>query len=150
MHARAADIMSRTVYTVRPSDSLTRVIALLCRHRISGVPVVERQRRLVGLVSERDVLEAMYPDHPELRQGRTRLPLTSRVRRLGQIPVREVMVRDVVVAAPDTDILRLASLMAVNKIRRVPILDDGRLVGIVSQGDVYQAIFERKGSAGSR
>ena len=53
------------------------------------------------------------------------------------------MVRELITAAPETDLLRLASLMAVKKIRRIPIVEGGRLLGIVSQGDVHRAIFER-------
>ncbi len=138
----AAAIMTTTVHTVRPTDSLAKVVALLCRHRISGVPVVGETGYLVGLISERDVLEAMHPDRPELRQHR------RRPRRAGgaieSIRASEIMVRDVVTAAPGVDVLRLASLMAVKRIRRIPIVQDGRLVGIVSQGDVYRAIFTHR------
>jgi CBS domain-containing protein len=121
------------------------VVGLLCKNRISGVPVVDGKGRLVGLISERDVLEAMYPDRPELRQRRAGTPGARADREIASIASSEIMVGEVITAAPDTDILRLASLMAVNKIRRIPIVEEGRLVGIVSQGDVYRAIFERGG-----
>lgn len=139
----ASEIMTSPVRTVRPADPVRKVIVLLCRHRISGVPVVDGKGRLVGLISERDILEAMYPDHPELRQHRPPLRLHEGVREIGSIPARQIMVQDVVTAPPDADILRLASVMAVRKIRRIPIVEGQRLVGIVSQGDVYRAIFER-------
>jgi CBS domain-containing protein len=141
----ASDIMTSTIHSVRPSDPVRKVVGLLCKHRISGVPVVDGKGRLAGLISERDVLEAMYPDRPELRQRRAGTPAGRGEREVGSIASSEIMVREVITAAPDTDILRLASLMAVNKIRRIPIIDEGRLIGIVSQGDVYRAIFERGG-----
>jgi CBS domain-containing protein len=150
MNVCAAEIMTSPVHTVRPADPLRKVVALLCHHRISGVPVVDSRRRLLGLISERDVLEAMYPDRPELRQGRPDPRVPGRMREIGAIRAREIMVRDVVTATADTDVLRLASLMAVNKIRRIPIVESGRLLGIVSQGDVYRAIFERRGPARDR
>jgi len=142
----ASEIMTSTIHSVRPSDPLRKVVGLLCRHRISGVPVVDGKGRLVGLISERDILEAMYPDRPELRQRRAGTPGGRGEREIGSIASSEIMVGEVITAAPDTDILRLASLMAVNKIRRIPIVEEGRLIGIVSQGDVYRAIFERGGS----
>jgi CBS domain-containing protein len=141
----ASEIMTSTIHSVRPSDPLRKVVGLLCKNRISGVPVVDGKGRLVGLISERDVLEAMYPDRPELRQRRAGTPGAPGDREIASIASSEIMVGEVITAAPDTDILRLASLMAVNKIRRIPIVEDGRLVGIVSQGDVYRAIFERGG-----
>ena len=141
----ASEIMTSTIHSVRPADPVRKVVGLLCRHRISGVPVVDAKGRLAGLISERDVLEAMYPDRPELRQRRAGTPGGRGEREVGSIASSEIMVREVITAAPDTDILRLASLMAVNKIRRIPIVEEGRLVGIVSQGDVYRAIFERGG-----
>jgi CBS domain-containing protein len=141
----ASEIMTSTIHSVRPSDPLRKVVGLLCKNRISGVPVVDGKGRLVGLISERDVLEAMYPDRPELRQRRAGAPGPPGEREIASIASSEIMVGEVITAAPDTDILRLASLMAVNKIRRIPIVEDGRLVGIVSQGDVYRAIFERGG-----
>ena len=143
-HATAADIMTTQVHTVRLADPVPKVLALLCRHRISGVPVVDGKGRLAGVISERDILEAMYPDQPELRLRRPRLRLGKGVREISAIRAREIMVRDVVTAPPDADVLRLASLMAIKKIRRIPIVKEGRLVGIVSQGDVYRAIFEQQ------
>jgi CBS domain-containing protein len=141
----ASEIMTSTIHSVRPSDPLRKVVGLLCKNRISGVPVVDGKGRLVGLISERDVLEAMYPDRPELRQRRGGTPGAPGEREIASIASSEIMVGEVITAAPDTDILRLASLMAVNKIRRIPIVEEGCLVGIVSQGDVYRAIFERGG-----
>jgi CBS domain-containing protein len=143
----ASEIMTSTIHSVRPSDPVRKVVGLLCKHRISGVPVVDGKGRLAGLISERDVLEAMYPDRPELRQRRAGTPGGRGEREIGSIASSEIMVREVITAAPDTDILRLASMMAVNKIRRIPIVEEGRLIGIVSQGDVYRAIFERGGGA---
>jgi CBS domain-containing protein len=141
----ASEIMTSTIHSVRPGDPVRKVVGLLCKHRISGVPVVDGKGRLAGLISERDVLQAMYPDRPELRQRRAGKPGGRGEREIGSIASSEIMVSEVITAAPDTDILRLASLMAVNKIRRIPIVEEGRLVGIVSQGDVYRAIFERGG-----
>ncbi|MGH7378395.1 MAG: CBS domain-containing protein [Candidatus Methylomirabilales bacterium] len=108
------------------------------------MPVVDRRGRLVGLVSERDVLEAMYPNRPELRsEKRGKRRVHRQIRDIRRLPVRDVMIREVVTAPPDADPLRLASLLAIRRIRRIPIVEDGKLVGIVSQGDVYQAIFQK-------
>lgn len=141
----AKDIMSSPVYTVRPADPLGKVIDVICRHRVSGVPVVEGKERLVGLISERDIIHAMYP-------GNIRIPGKSTGRRaprgwrnVGDLLARDIMLTQVITAHPDTEFLRLASIMALQKIRRIPIVQGEKLVGIVSHGDVHRAIFGMRG-----
>ena len=140
----ARDIMTSPVYTVQPTDRVKRVIALLCTHRISGVPVVDRKGHLVGLISERDLLEAMYPKRRDLRQDRVSASSQGapRVSLFEDLLVKDIMARHVITASPDADPLRLASTMALRNIRRIPIVEGKKLLGIVSQGDVYRAIFQ--------
>ncbi len=140
----ARDIMTSPVYTVRPTDRVKRAVALLCTHRISGVPVVDTKGHLVGLISERDILEAMYPRRRELRQDRGRAPsdATGRGTNFERLLARDIMMHQVITAPPEADVLRLASMMALRQIRRIPIVQGRRLLGIVSQGDVYRAIFQ--------
>ena len=143
----AKDIMTTPVHTVQPADSLERVIDLICRHRISGVPVVEGKGRLVGLISERDIISAMYPGDDSV-SGK---PSGSRVERglknISTFLSRDIMITEVIIANPETDFLRLASIMALEKIRRIPIVEGDRLVGIVSHGDVGRALFGKQGKS---
>ncbi len=139
---KAQDVMSVRVHTVRPEDPVSKAVALICRHRISGVPVVDKGGDLIGLISERDVLQAMYPDMPALKARRGASRSSGRLRELKRLRAADIMVRDVVTALPEADLLLLASLMATRKIRRIPIVKGRRLVGIVSQGDVYRGIFQ--------
>ncbi|MGH7429864.1 MAG: CBS domain-containing protein [Candidatus Methylomirabilaceae bacterium] len=140
----ARDIMTSPVYTIRPTDRVKRAIALLCTHRISGVPVVDGKGHLVGLISERDILEAMYPRHRELQRGRGRASssATGRETKFERLLAKDIMMQQVITAPPEADVLRLASIMALRKIRRIPIVQGQKLLGIVSQGDVYRAIFQ--------
>lgn len=137
----AKDIMTSTVYTVRPVDPLKKVVEVICRHSVSGVPVVQGKGRLVGLISERDILHAMYPGNagslgkPNGRQAGRGLIDVS------ELLAKDIMVTQVITAHPDTEFLRLASIMALQKIRRIPIVDGETLVGIVSHRDVSRAIF---------
>ncbi len=121
---------------------MSKAVALICRHRISGVPVVDKPGDLVGLISERDILQAMYPDKPELKRRRGASGKGGRLRELELLRAADIMVRQVITAPPEADLLLLASLMATRKIRRIPIVRGRRLVGIVSQGDVYRGIFQ--------
>ncbi len=138
----AGDIMTSPVYTVGPDDPVARIIALLCTHRISGVPVVDSDRQLMGLVSERDILNALHPKAAGLHGKKPRRRLAHGLRDISELRARDIMSRHVTTATPETEPLWLASMMALRKIRRIPIVAGKKLVGIVSHGDVYRAIFE--------
>lgn len=146
---RVSDIMIHAVHTVGPEATLKEVALLICRHHVSGVPVVaERDAgRLAGIVSERDVLKALYPTYDELiddpARSRDFVNMESRYQDVAQQPMAAMMTRHVLTADPDMPALQAASLMLVNKVRRLPVVESGCLVGIVSLGDVHQAIFER-------
>ena len=143
----AKDIMTSRVCTVRPGDPLWKVIDGICRYRVGGIPVVDGKGDLVGLISERDILHAMYP-------GKVRIPgksagrhTTRGLRNIGELLARDIMVSQVITASQDTELLRLASIMALRKIRRIPIVVGEELVGIVTHGDVHRAIFGMRGRA---
>ena len=144
---RVSDIMTPAVHTVGPEATLKEVALLICRYHVSGVPVVGAAGGLMGIISERDVLKAIYPTYDELIndpvRGRDFVDMESRYQDVARQPVGEIMTRRVLTAAPDMPVLQAASLMLVNKVRRLPVVESGRLAGIVSLGDVHQAIFER-------
>jgi CBS domain-containing protein len=143
----AQDIMIRKVHTVHPSDPVQKVIDAICRHKVSGVPVVDGKGQLVGLISERDILHAMYPGaRPSGGKSSGRKKEAS-LRNVDELLARDVMIVNVITGTPATEALRLASVMALRKIRRIPIVDGKKLVGIVSRGDIYRAVF---GAGGGR
>jgi len=143
----AKDIMTAKVHTVRPADPLWKVIDLICRHRVSGIPVLDARGHLVGLISERDILHAMYPVAADSVGPAPGKASAARLRNINELVARDIMVVKVITAAPETEALRLASIMALRKIRRIPIVVGKKLVGIVSHGDVYRAIFGMRGKA---
>ncbi len=144
----AKDIMTRTVHTAHPTDPLRKVIGTICRYRVSGVPVVDRKGHLVGLISERDILYAMYPGTERSSGKPSGRKAVKAPGSIDELTARDVMVVKVVTGRPDSDVLRLASVMALRKIRRIPIVEGRKLVGIVSYGDVCRAIFGGKGGRG--
>lgn len=144
----ARDIMTRNVHTARPTDPLRKVIDTICRHKVGGVPVVDGKGQLVGLISERDVLYSMHARTGKSSGKPSGRRDTKRLGNIDELLARDIMVVKVITGTPDTDALRLASVMALRKIRRIPIVEGRKLVGIVSHGDVYRAIFGAKGGHG--
>jgi CBS domain-containing protein len=143
----AKDIMTSRVHTVRPADPMWKVVDLICRHRVSGIPVLDGKGQLVGLISERDILHAMYPGPAGATGKPSGKGAAARLRNIDELRARDIMVVKVITATPETEALRLASIMALRKIRRIPIVSGRNLVGIVSHGDVYRAIFGMRGKA---
>lgn len=148
---KASDIMVTDVITVTPESDVPQVAALLLTNHISAAPVVDAEGRLVGMISEGDLLHRSESGTAHQRPWWLQM-LMSRELLAGEF-VREhsrragdLMTRDVVWAAPDTPVADVATLLERHRIKRVPIVADGRLVGIVSRANLIQALatFRRK------
>lgn len=117
----AADLMSAPVKSVEDSATVADVHRLLLRYGHTGMPVVDGNGTLVGIVSRRDIEKAMRHD-------------------LGHAPVRGYMTRNVITAAPDMSIDEVTRILVQNDIGRVPVLDRGKLAGIITRTDVLRRI----------
>jgi CBS domain-containing protein len=117
---KARDIMTTTVITVGPDLLLSDVIKLLLRWHISGAPVVDEAGRLVGIISEYDIMKFAFAGNVRERR------------------VSEAMTRDITAFGPDTPVPELVECCATQRIRRAPIVEDGRVIGIVSRRDILR------------
>ena len=142
---QVSDIMSRSVRSVTPDTKVVEVASLMCLYRFHGLPVVEEGNRLVGLIAEKDVLHSLLPTIESLiEEGMANVDLDKEMGKYKEMlarPVGELMTPNPVSVNPDIHILRAASIMARNRFRRIPVTEDGVLVGMVSLGDVHKAIF---------
>jgi len=142
----AADVMTRDVIQVAPDASVQAVARLLFERRISGAPVVDAAGRLVGVVSEGDLMrhaEAVGEIGPRswwLRLfGERESVIEDYVKTHGR-NAADVMTRDPVTVAPDAPLATVARLLEKRRIKRVPVVEDGRLVGIVSRSNLLQGL----------
>jgi CBS domain-containing protein len=135
---KVAEIMSRAVVTVAPDDGVKAAARLLVDRGISALPVVDAKGRLVGIVSEADLLP--MEQRPDPRSQATPLAPTA-----GTAPktVAEVMTRDVVVVTADSEVSQAARIMLDLGIKRVPVMRGRRVVGIVSRRDLVRVIARR-------
>jgi CBS domain-containing protein len=139
------EIMTTNVRTAHPDTLIREVAVTMCFNKISGMPVVDANNKVIGIISEKDILNAMYPDVKEIMEnGLVSLESLEReYRDVVNNRVQTVMKGHVVTAKPDDPILRAVSVMCARRIRRIPVADnDGKLVGIVSMGDAHKAIFQ--------
>ena len=111
-----------TVFTVSPSATIREAMALLIRHGVSSLIVLGQDEEVVGIITERDIFRLTF-EH----EGRVM-----------EIPVKSVMSRDLIIALPYDSLDYLKSLITENRIRHLPVIDQGKLAGIVSIGDLVR------------
>ncbi len=148
----AADVMTAAVVTVRPDTPVTEIVHLLLRHGISGVPVVDEHRAVLGVVSEGDLLRRAELG-TEKQHGAWRTFFTGTARLAGEYVrshgklARDVMTQDVVCVGPAAPLDMIADLMEERHIKRVPVVAERALVGIVSRSNLLRALASRAADA---
>jgi CBS domain-containing protein len=140
------EIMSSSVKTVSPDTKLLEVASLMCLYRYSGLPVVDDDGMLIGIIAEKDLLHKLFPSLEDLMEGFARIDLDEMMGQYKNVlgmKVSDVMTRGVQTVPPDMHILRAATVMVRHRFRRIPVAQDGRVVGMLSLGDVHKAIFHK-------
>jgi CBS domain-containing protein len=151
------DVMTTEVITVDPDTSVQALARLLSERGISGAPVVDSENRLVGIVSEGDLLhrvETGTERRPERLTGRRRswwLDTIASDQHLARDyvkshgrTVKDVMTPDVISVTDTTELAEIAMLLETKRIKRVPVMRDGKLVGIVSRANLVRALAAAK------
>jgi CBS domain-containing protein len=143
----AADVMTQPVISVTPETTIAEAAGLMLQHRISGLPVVDADGTVVGVVTEGDLLhrvetgtERRHRHWLEFLIAPGRLAgeyANANARRVG-----EVMSAEVVAVAPNESLAEVVRLMERRHIKRVPVIEAGRLVGIVSRANLVQALVQ--------
>ena len=146
----AAAIMTRDVVTVGPDDTVARVAEVLTGHGISAVPVVEPDGSLIGMISEGDLMRP-FGRESELRrdwwlnliaEGTDLAEEFLDYIRVDRHRVRDLMSQNVVTATETASLPEIADLLSRHRIKRVPVLRAGKLVGIVSRADIVRALAQ--------
>jgi CBS domain-containing protein len=141
---KASDVMVTDVISVTPDMTTREVARILLERHISGVPVLDEGSRLVGVVSEGDLMRRAETGTERQRSWWLELFASDRTRaeefvRAHAVKVADVMTTEVVTATEDTPLSTIATLLERYRIKRVPILRDGKIVGIVSRANLLQA-----------
>ncbi len=131
---KISKIMKTELVTTGSTTSLHDALGLMRDHQIRHLPVVDDESQLIGIVSDRDLREAMvrFEDAPRSEDGRPWTPT--------EVPVEEVMTREPTVVTKSEDIARVARMMQSGGYGCIPIVDHGRLVGLVTTTDMLRAL----------
>jgi CBS domain-containing protein len=149
---KVRDIMQAEVVTVGPQTTVRDLAQILAKHKISGVPVVSSEGALLGMVSEADVIlqdaDFHFPYYIQFLESVIYLQSVAkfeeRFRKAFGTKVDEVMSKDIIEISPEASVHDAATMMADNEVNRLPVVEDNRLVGIVTRGDIVRAIAQKK------
>ena len=125
----ARDIMTENVVTISPQASIQEAIETLLNQEFSGLPVADKDGKLVGIVTEFALLGLVY-DH-----------------RIRADVVAKHMTTELLTVDVNDPVSKVADLCLVHRVRRVPVMDQGRLVGLIARRDVLRALYEAKAPA---
>lgn len=144
---KAKDIMTKDVIIVKPSTTIEDLAQTLIKRQISGTPVVDEDGNLIGIVTENDLIGKNKRLHIPtiLRLFDAFIPLgTSRleeeIKKMAASTVGEICTRDLVTVNEDTPMEDIATIMTEKKIHLLPVLQEGRLVGIIGKKDLIKGI----------
>ncbi len=153
----ARDVMTKAVVSVGPDTPTRRVAKLLLENRISAVPVVDAGGAPIGMVSEGDLIGRTANDREARRDWW--LEMLAEGTDLAQEfldhvnaadrPVREVMAAPVITVEEDMPVQVIAELLEEHRIKRVPVVREGRIVGIVSRADLVRALAQTRKTSGA-
>jgi CBS-domain-containing membrane protein len=148
---KAKDIMTRDVITVSPDMEIVNATEVLLKNHINGVPVLDNNDLLVGILCQSDLISQQknipVPSLFTFLDGV--IPLTSTkkfekiIQKIAAITVADAMTKNPVSVQPDTDIGVIAELMVDKNFHSLPVVEDGKLVGIIGKEDVLQTLIKR-------
>ena len=147
------NVMTKDVLTVRPDEKVDKVARLLVDNRISGVPVVDDQHRVVGIITEKDLMikatELKVPFYLTLFDSiiflENPIRFNNDLKKYTATYVKEAMTSKVITVPEDWPLNEVVTLMQKKQINRVPVVRHGKLIGIVTRNDILKAIVERDG-----
>lgn len=145
---RAREIMSSDVVTVKRDTTIEEIAHLLSEKNISGVPVVDEDNHIIGMVTEKDLLykdvEPRFPAVVELLGGIVFLKgvkhYNEELKKLVATKAEDIMTKNVITVSGDHQVEKVAEIMVDRDINRIPVAENGKLIGIISRSDIVKYI----------
>ena len=142
---RVGDVMDRDLTALSEHVGLATAIEVISRHRLTGVPVLDDDGRVVGFISEKDIVKAALPGYFEYIQDPSFIPdfgqFQSRLKKIRNEPVSRYMHRDVISFTEDDSDFFVAMTLIRHNLKRAPVVREGLLVGVVNRTDLLERIM---------
>ncbi len=148
---QAKDIMTTDVITVAPEATVEEVAKIITDRGVSGVPVVDSNGKLVGIVTEGDIIarskKLHIPTHFQLLGGVIYLEGTKKLekdlQKMVAFQVKDLMTAKVFTVSPEAPVEEIATIMTEERVNRIPVVEHGKLVGIISRADIVRTLIRK-------
>lgn len=158
MQRKIKTLMTKDVITVNKDDRLKDVVNILVEKNIGGMPVIDKNKKIVGMISEKDILRSLKTESRTLSMvfpsshalGMTfeesvdYRELKVAMKEVQNTKIEKVMTKDVISVSENITLAEVANIMMENNINRVPVAKNGKLVGIVTRGDIINGLSKMK------
>jgi len=143
---KVKEIMTRAVLSVSPDDNAREALDILLKRKISGLPVLDREGKIAGMFTEKEVLSYILPSYlgkvGSFIYEENPKSISKKIADLSNLKVNDVMRREVAKISEEVNISEVARVMLVHKLRRIVVVDSSdKVIGIVSRGDVVKSLF---------
>lgn len=142
---KVSEVMTHGVLTCKPTDTLHNAVQKMVMRRCGSLPVTDENGKLVGIVTIRDSMLPLYPNFGEYvhdaQHSRDFEEMEENYKKVMCMKVKDVMTPDPMTVTSDDPVLKAASYMGLRNLRRIPVVDDGKLMGMVSIGDINRGLF---------
>ncbi len=150
--------MTKKVITAKPGDLIKDIVHRLAEYEISGLPVVDTSNKVIGMISEKDILKALKTESRTLSMvfpsshalGMTfeesvdYRELKEAMKEMQNSPIEKIMNKNVITVKVNTTIAEVASIMIQNNVNRLPVVKDNKLIGIITRGDIILGLSKSK------
>ena len=134
------ELMNPNVITVRPKTPLREVLQIMLRYHLNNIVIVDGEERLAGVITYSDLSRKLLPTQKELIEheeyATNPQSMEDRFRDFVSVPVQEIMTRKVITASPDLEALQAGATMTARRIKQLPVVQDDKVVGIISHQDI--------------
>lgn len=145
---KVSDIMSLSVVTVGPKAPLRDLWKAIFKKHIHALPVVDTKKKLLGIVSEEDLLKPLYPNYQEYIEDFIGADdfedMEEKIYDVAKLTAQKVMSKKVIFTREETPVMRALSRMIVRNVRQLPVLSKvDTVIGVITKGDIFDALFTR-------
>lgn len=145
---KVKDVMCKKVFSVTPDTSIKDLSVIVFKNKVQAVPVVDKNNKLVGIVAESDILSKLYPTQRDFIEDFVEASdfegMEDKLADVMKLKASDIMNKNAICTYPDVPLLKAASKMMVRRVGRLPVIDSetGKLIGVISKGDVIRAIVK--------
>ena len=137
---KVLELMNPRVLTVGPKTPLREILQLMLRYHLNNILVVDSEQRLAGIATYSDLSRKLLPTQKELMEHEEYLTapqlMEDRFRDIANVPVGEIMTRNVITVSPDLEALKAGATMTAHRVKQLPVVQNHKVVGVISHTDI--------------